>query len=248
MEHPVGKNLGRTMRVLMVTEIYPPLSDRLEFHVQSLAVELTRRGHDIRVATLGHESDTTVQDGIVVHRIRSSASRINLLYARFHTAVPPTSEWTRGFADTSGDSCTASTRCRAWPQLDGCVLPAGYGRLTLTSHDYAVPCPKFTLTRSDRSLWTGPRLTLCTPVVATDIPASRELARLVPDRTHFLPSSHSRAEVALAIHHELDAPRMPPRIGELPTWPELTEKCLPFHRNAIQPPISPLVTTKRFTP
>ena len=64
------------MRVLMVTEFYPPLRGGLEFHVQSLARELNERGHDIHVATLGAGNGQSNDGGVTVHYIRSTASRL----------------------------------------------------------------------------------------------------------------------------------------------------------------------------
>ena len=42
------------MRVLMLSEFYPPIIGGMERHVQTLSHELVRRGHHVAVATLQH--------------------------------------------------------------------------------------------------------------------------------------------------------------------------------------------------
>jgi glycosyltransferase involved in cell wall biosynthesis len=75
-------------------------------------------------------------------------------------------------------------------------------------------------------------------VVATDIPAFREMSRIIPDRTAFLPVRPSPEDIADAVLGQLDAPRTPPRLDEVPTWPKLTQDCLNIYRDLLRAPLS----------
>ncbi len=154
------------MRVLMVSEFYPPQRGGLEFHVEHLTLELARRGHDVQVATLGQENATTVQDGVLVHRIRSSASRLKALHADpghpFHLPVSDL-EVRRHLGRLVRAFRPDVVHAHNWMIAS---LPRGSAPLVLTSHDYAWACPKRTLLRPDNSVCSGPRLGKCSPCSA----------------------------------------------------------------------------------
>jgi glycogen synthase len=80
------------MRVLVLTQFYPPVAGGQERHVRNLAQELFRRGHAVEVATIAVEGDTgTTLDGPVpVHRLRTSMQRLPWLYSDLgRTHAPP---------------------------------------------------------------------------------------------------------------------------------------------------------------
>lgn len=58
------------MRVLLLSDFYPPVRGGLEFHVDALAAELVARGHAVTVATLSPEAMPT-DDRVVVHTMRT---------------------------------------------------------------------------------------------------------------------------------------------------------------------------------
>lgn len=64
------------MKVLLVSDFYPPAIGGLERHVARLARALSARGHDVAVATVGTRSNhmTSTEDGIVVHRLQQWAA------------------------------------------------------------------------------------------------------------------------------------------------------------------------------
>jgi glycosyltransferase involved in cell wall biosynthesis len=80
------------MRILMVTQFYPPTIVAQEKVIEDLSRELISRGHHVAVATLGHKDEpwrTYVSD-VAVYRIRSSFGRLYRGYSdpsRRH--VPP---------------------------------------------------------------------------------------------------------------------------------------------------------------
>src|SRR4051794_1743607 len=69
------------MRVLMLTELYPPFIGGSEEYVRNLARGLVERGHKVSVATIaaGNEPSTSDEDGVTVHRLRSSVGRLSAL-------------------------------------------------------------------------------------------------------------------------------------------------------------------------
>ncbi len=71
------------MRVLMVTQFYPPDVGGQERHVRNLAQALAARGHGVEVATTAvGGSEQTIRDGVVpVHQLRTTAQRLPQLYS-----------------------------------------------------------------------------------------------------------------------------------------------------------------------
>src|ERR1700691_3155407 len=72
------------MNVLMLSQFYPPIVGGQERHVRSLAVGLVARGHRgdvLTIAPVGEEPASHIDDGVHVHRVRSSAQRLPFLYS-----------------------------------------------------------------------------------------------------------------------------------------------------------------------
>ena len=71
------------MRILMISDFYPPFLGGVEVLVSSLSRELVRRGHHLSVATLAAADLPATQDdaGVRVHRIRSTTQRAEGLFA-----------------------------------------------------------------------------------------------------------------------------------------------------------------------
>lgn len=84
------------MKVLMLSDLYPPVVGGGERHVQSLSRELAKRGHEVSVCTIGHQSlpKYEEEDGVKVYRLEGIFQRIPFLFRdatrRWH---PPTSDW-----------------------------------------------------------------------------------------------------------------------------------------------------------
>src|SRR6266566_1127367 len=70
------------MRILMLAQFYPPLISGEERYVRDLSLELIARGHDVAVATLWQEGLPPFEcdQGVRVHRIRSSTQRMDALF------------------------------------------------------------------------------------------------------------------------------------------------------------------------
>ncbi len=79
------------MRILMVTDFYPPATGGVEHHVHSLSHALARRGHHVTVATLRRPGAPPEEwdGGVLVRRIPATTQRIQRLYSTDRLWAPP---------------------------------------------------------------------------------------------------------------------------------------------------------------
>src|SRR5690242_6875843 len=80
------------MRILMLSQSYPPVTGGIAVHVRTLSRELVSRGHDVAVATALHQDLAAFEldQGVRVYRIPSSMQRMPWLFkdSRRHFAPP----------------------------------------------------------------------------------------------------------------------------------------------------------------
>src|SRR5437016_1459362 len=78
-----GRYTEKTMRILMLSQFYPPIIGGVEHHVRSLSIELVSRGHKVTVVTLRHQGQAEFESerGVQVYRIRSSMQRVPLFFS-----------------------------------------------------------------------------------------------------------------------------------------------------------------------
>jgi glycosyltransferase involved in cell wall biosynthesis len=80
------------MRILMLTQFFPPTIGGEERHVRDLAICLAQRGHSVSVATLWREGlpEREVDEGVVIFRIEGLAQRWRGLFSDpSRTHAPP---------------------------------------------------------------------------------------------------------------------------------------------------------------
>ena len=119
-----------TLRVLLVTDFYPPHIGGVELQVEALAVELSRRGHMVRVATIlqpglaKHSRDT----GVEVHRLSAGATATARFSGnpgrRYHPPLPDPVVAVRAPPAHPGDA----PGCHPGPWLDRLFGGARDGR------------------------------------------------------------------------------------------------------------------------
>ena len=82
---------GASVRILMVTDFYPPIIGGVEIAVRDLSVELVARGHSVAVATLRvpGEGGRSTDDGVSVYRIPGLAQSMSWLYGQPRPWAPP---------------------------------------------------------------------------------------------------------------------------------------------------------------
>jgi len=143
------------VRVLQVSDSYPPATGGMERSVRQLAQELAARGHQVEVVTMGHPDapPLEVDGGVTVHRVEGWSRHLRRFSAdpahRFHPTAP----------DPGLVRCLREIVARFRPDivhahswiLHSCLsleLPPGC-RLVMTLHDYGLVCAKKTMIHRD---------------------------------------------------------------------------------------------------
>ncbi|HEX7083268.1 MAG TPA: glycosyltransferase family 4 protein [Gaiellaceae bacterium] len=157
----------RPLRVLIVSDFYPPLIGGATRSAQLLAHGLARRGHRVVVATTWQPGTVAAEDDgdVAVRRLRGLTMRLPALsgnpYRRIAPPFPdPELVWRlrrllrRERPDVVHASGWLAYSCAA--ALAGSDVP-----LVLAGRDYGHVCANGTLLQHDRSACTGPRLRKC---------------------------------------------------------------------------------------
>lgn len=203
------------MRILWLSDFYPPYIGGLERHVRMVAGELASRGHRVSVATIWHEAAPPfeVDNGVTVYRLLGLTQRVPYFSSNAH----------RGFHPTSPDPFIVKGLLkiidRERPQI---VIASGWilysflplkaradAKLFVRHHDYAFICPKRTLFIND-GVCSGPGVVKCYPCTAehygllkgmainSSFLFSSQFHRLID---HHLPISHFVAEANKLTDH-----------------------------------------------
>lgn len=129
----------------MVSQFYPPIVGGQEQHVRNLARALVARGHEVTVATthLAGQTCRADDEGVDVHRVRTSVQRVDQLFTSGRRFAPP-------FPDPEAAIALRRLVRKHRPQvihahdwLGRSLLP-GLVReplpVTVTLHDYSLAC------------------------------------------------------------------------------------------------------------
>src|SRR5258708_7414497 len=155
-----------TMRILMLSQFYPPIIGGEEQSVRTLSTELVSRGHDVVVATLWHQglAEFELDHGVRVYRIRSSMQRMPWLFSDSGRPYAPP------FPDPDVMLALRRIIIRERPEIvhahnwlvySFLPLKAWSGaRLIVTLHSYNLVCAKTTLLYQGSSC-DGPGFTKC---------------------------------------------------------------------------------------
>jgi glycogen synthase len=135
------------VRVLMLSQFYPPILGGEEQHVRYLGIELTRRGHVVEVLTIatpGTEAGAEMEDGMWIHRVRTTAQRIPWIYSdpgRPHALPVPDPETAHAIGGVIERGRFDVLHAHNWIANSAlgaarrCICP-----LVLTLHDYSHIC------------------------------------------------------------------------------------------------------------
>lgn len=154
------------MRILMLSQFYPPIIGGGAIHVRSLSVELASRGHDVAVATLWHEgqAEFELERDVHVHRIRSSMRRAPWLFSnnqRQYAPPFPDPEVTLSLRRIIMDEKPEIVHAHNWLVYSFLPLKVWSGaRLVVTLHNQGLMCVKTTLMYHN-TLCQGPELRKC---------------------------------------------------------------------------------------
>jgi glycosyltransferase involved in cell wall biosynthesis len=154
------------MRVLMLTELYPPFIGGSEQHVRNLSRGLVERGHDVAVATMAADNMESIEDddGVRVHRVASTTRRLpSVLTPSGRPYVPPfpdpdvVSSLRRLVEDEQPDVVHAHN----WMVHSFLPLKRQTDTpLAMTLHDYGIECAKKSLIYRERPC-DGPGFSKC---------------------------------------------------------------------------------------
>jgi glycosyltransferase involved in cell wall biosynthesis len=152
------------MRILMLSELYPPHIGGTEQHVRNLSRGLVQRGHDVAVATIGGRDDPPLQDdeGVQVHRFASTTQRVGFdPSGRPYLPPFPDPSVTRALRRILATERPQVVHAHNWMVHSFLPLKRRSGaRLVVTLHDYSNVCAKRDLLYRGRTC-TGPGLTKC---------------------------------------------------------------------------------------
>ena len=139
------------MRVLMLTELYPPVIGGLEQHVCNLARALTHRGHTVSVATMRVDGRprNSLDGDVRVHSLGGSVQRAPGAFvdeARPYAPPMPDPGLVRGLRRVIARERPHVVHAHNWLIHSFLPLKRGSGaRLLLSLHDYSLVCAKKSL-------------------------------------------------------------------------------------------------------
>jgi glycosyltransferase involved in cell wall biosynthesis len=154
------------MRILMLTQFYPPIVGGEERHVRNLAAKLAARGHSVNVMTMWYPGSPEYEmDGEVgVHRVRGSFQRFAGLFKeheRRHAPPFPDPELVAALSRLIRKLNPDVVHAHNW--IFASFLPLkrwSKARLVVTLHDYSLICAKKNL-MYEGTVCAGPSLSKC---------------------------------------------------------------------------------------
>lgn len=136
------------MRILMLSQFYPPIMGGEEQLVRTISTELVARGHDVAVATLWHEgmAEFEIDQGVRVYRIRGTLQRAEWLFSengRRHAPPFPDPELALALRRVVANEQPEIVHAHNWIVHSFLPLKAWSGaKLVLSLHDYSFACAK----------------------------------------------------------------------------------------------------------
>ncbi len=143
------------MKILMLSDLYPPIIGGGERHVQSLSGELSKRGHEVTVCTIGHRGlpEYEEEGGVKLHRLEGLFQKIPLLFKdptrRLH---PPVRDWliTNHLRHTLEEVRPDIIHAHGRILYSALALRKRFDiPIVVTLHGYALLCPKTNLMRGN---------------------------------------------------------------------------------------------------
>ncbi len=135
------------MRILMLSQFFRPVIGGEERMVETMSVELARRGHEVAIATLktADQPPYEAYEGVRVYRIASAAQRVRGLYSdheRPHAPPVPDPLIVRNLIEVIRRERPDVMHGHNWLVNSALPLKRRLGiPLVLSLHDYGLVCP-----------------------------------------------------------------------------------------------------------
>jgi glycosyltransferase involved in cell wall biosynthesis len=219
----------------MLSQTFAPVVGGVERMVEDLCSELSRRGHEVAVATLGHPDINRNGSGgdVSVHELRSTSYRLPAVHAdaeRRHASPAPDPETVAGLRRVLRDERPDAVHAHDWIVHSYLPLARSVRAPLLHSlHDYGLICPTKRLMHLGQEPCSGPGPVKCVvcagdyygrvkgPAIATSMKATSRWLRRRVDL--FLPVSEAVRDLSRL--EASDRHRVIPNfIRELPPSPE----------------------------
>ncbi len=147
------------MRILQVTDHYPPDAGGLANHVRRLSRRLVSRGHQVLVVAAGADDAEIEDEGFAARRVASSLSRLPGIYESgsppFHPPWPDQA-FRRGLEAAAAEFAPDVIHAHGWCAFSVAGSSGGWARRAVcTLHDYGLACPKKSLLRFDAECGPG---------------------------------------------------------------------------------------------
>lgn len=150
------------MRILLLSQFYPPVIGGEERHVRNLGAALAQRGHHVAVGTSVHPGspDTEMDGQVRVHRLRGTLQRLSGLHAdaeRPHAPPFPDPELALALRRLIVAEQPDVVHAHNWIYASLLPLKAlGGPPLVITMHDYGLSCAKKNFMHLGQQLCGGP--------------------------------------------------------------------------------------------
>jgi len=155
------------LRILLLSQFYPPDIGGIEVHVQALARGLIVRGHTVAVATIATLAEgpgERLDEGVRIVSLRGAVQRIGPLFTteRRHAIPLPDPQLVHGLRRLSAEFCPDIVHAHNWIGRSFVPLKRAIGVPYLVSlHDSTRICAQARMWYRDTELCTGPSLERC---------------------------------------------------------------------------------------
>ena len=160
------------MRIVMLTQFYPPIIGGEEQHVRNLSAALVQRGHEVAVITLQHYASPTfeIDQGVRVYRIRGTLQRMGTLFdahGRQHAPPFPDPEAMLHIEHIVRQERPHIVHAHNWFGHDYVPLKRFNGaKFVMTLHDFGLVCATHNLTYRE-NVCSGPAFAKCLECAGT---------------------------------------------------------------------------------
>jgi glycosyltransferase involved in cell wall biosynthesis len=154
------------MRILMLSQFYPPIIGGIEQHVRTLSIELAARGHEVSVATFCQKGapEFEIDQGVHIYRIRATMQHLDMLFSdseRRYAPPFPDPEATYELRRIIMREHPCIIHAHDWLAHSFIPLKAwSKAKLVVTLHDYNLICVQKRLMQSGICC-SGPGLMKC---------------------------------------------------------------------------------------